>query len=178
VTTFLRTTGGLRQELRLGTGGWWVPPTRMQQGLERLAHVPDQMKPIGHLEGVRSCQTAREGIGVGTIAHQDRHSGMVLEPLHQGRGGASLQHGHGLSTFEIHQQGAIRAAPPECKLIHAQDARRGWEDRFRTLALNERVGARHLAQPAYLPRGHLCVAGMGQLQQDLTQVFCLARVSG
>jgi hypothetical protein len=28
----------------------------MQQGLERLAHVPDQMKPIGHLEGVRRGQ--------------------------------------------------------------------------------------------------------------------------
>jgi hypothetical protein len=95
----------------------------MQQRLQGIAHVTHQMAPIGHLEGVRSRLSAGQCIGVSTIADQDRHERMGLQPRDPRLGGATLEHRHRLLAFQVHHERRIGQASPQRKLIDTHDAR-------------------------------------------------------
>jgi hypothetical protein len=150
----------------------------MQQRLQGIANVAHQIGPIGHLEGVRSRLSAGQRIGVSALADQERHGRMGLQPLDQRLGGAALEHRHRLLAFQAHHERRRGQASSPRELIHTHDTRRGHEDGFSTLAADERVWARHIAEPARQPRGGLCMAGMGQFQQNLAQAFRLAGIPG
>jgi hypothetical protein len=74
-------------------------------------------------------------------------------------------------------QGPQRRAP-ECELIHLQNPRGGKDDRLRTLAAEEGIRAREIAQPVRQPGRHLRLAGISQLQQDVAQAFRRVGVPG
>jgi len=170
--------GGVRRPRRLGASGRWVPPARVPQGLECLAHVPDQMEAIRDWQGIRGGHAAREGIGASTITHQERHGGRCWEPLDHGLGGASLQHGHGLSAVEIHQQRPRGHATSQGELLDAQEARRGEGAPLPSLQAKQRIGADHRPSPARESSPHLGAAGMGQCPQHRPETCRLAGIAG
>jgi hypothetical protein len=135
------------------------------------------MEPVGHLEGFRSGLSAGERIGTCAIAYQDGHGRMALQPFAQPLGGATFEHRHRLLALQAHHARRIGRSSPQRKLIHTHNTRRGRNDRFRTLAADESVWARHITEPTSQSCGGLYMAGMGRFQQSLAQAFHLACIT-
>jgi hypothetical protein len=86
----------------------------VDQALEGIADIAHEVKVIGHLHSLRSGQPASR-IGIRPIADQYSDGGVGLQPLHARLGRASLEDGHRLMVFQVHQQGGIGRAPAKTK---------------------------------------------------------------
>jgi hypothetical protein len=93
--------------------------------LQGLSEGAQEMKAIGDLCGRGGPLPRPIGVGSRAIARDDLHPRVVPEPLRQ-RGALTVwEERDGLAALEIHEDGAIRLAFPQCPIIHAQDPGRG-----------------------------------------------------
>ena len=101
--------------------------------LHGLGEIAKQMKAIGDLRGRGGPLTRSICIGGRAIARDDLHPRVVPEPLRQCGALTVWEERDGLAAFQVHEDGAIRLAFPQCPIIHAQDPGRR-QVRLRLLA--------------------------------------------
>src|SRR2546425_1587347 len=81
------------------------------------------MPPIGYLLRMWGTFTGSTRILGGTVAADHLDSWMALEPVNQCLCRPLCEQIHGTMGFQVDEDGAIGAAPPERKVIHPQDFR-------------------------------------------------------
>jgi len=82
------------------------------------------MKSVCHLDRLGRTLPSSFGVGPGSIANDDLHTGVAPQPIGEDLGGAIVEQVNGLVRFQIEQQGAV---PPlllsQREVIDAQNAR-------------------------------------------------------
>jgi hypothetical protein len=81
----------------------------LQQPLEYLAHILEQVKAIGDLDGVRGTPRGAVGVLRRAIAANVGDAGVLLQPAFDGRRRAVLQEIDRDMGLEVDQNRAIRA---------------------------------------------------------------------
>jgi hypothetical protein len=132
----------------------------VDQALEGVPDIAHEVKAVSHLHGLRDFLSASRSIGICPIADQYRDGGMDLQPLHESLGRASLEDGHRLMAFRVHQQGSIGRATAKRELVDPQNTRRGEDKGLGTLTPNEGVGAGPIPKQPGDAGGHLGATGM------------------
>jgi hypothetical protein len=83
------------------------------------------MEAIRNLDGSRDALPCAFRIRARPIPCDHLHAGVLAQPLRDRLGRALREQGRGLPALQIHQDRAISVAFPQCKVIHAEDRRRG-----------------------------------------------------
>ncbi len=103
-----------------------------QAALQDLACVLQEMKAVGDLFGLRRPQRRSGSVVPTPIATDEPHLGMLAQPERKTQVRAVGQQINDATAFKVEEDGAIGAAAPEGKVIHAQHAHRR-HPRFRPL---------------------------------------------
>src|SRR5690349_19467851 len=84
-----------------------MPVMVIEHAAQSIAAVPEEMPPIGDLDGLWRSLAGSVGIGAGTIAHDDLYAGMAPQPYRQGFRLAVGQEIDDAVTFQIAQDRAV-----------------------------------------------------------------------
>lgn len=79
------------------------------------------MEPIGNLDGVRCASSRAIGIVQCSIARDDLHAGMCLQPVRERLSRAIAEHLDGLVTFQINEQCSVGLTFTKGKIVHTDD---------------------------------------------------------
>src|SRR5215208_775163 len=80
------------------------------------------MPAVGYLRcaGSAFCQSLPVDVRAVTCRHLHLRAGMIIEPGYEALLGAFLKQIHNLAAFEVHEDGAVRAALLERKVVHPE----------------------------------------------------------
>ena len=94
----------------------------LEDAFDRVGHVAQQVKAIGHLDRVGRARPCTVGVRTRPIAADDLNAGMRTEPRGECGGrpiGEQINHS---SAFQIDQQRAVRLAPSPRPVVDTQYA--------------------------------------------------------
>jgi hypothetical protein len=91
---------------------------------QHICQIPQQMKPVGHMEGRRGSQARRFRVGLTPIPHEDFNPGMRLQPPGDSNRLPIGEQGQRPPPGEVQQERAIGMPLPPGEVVDAQDL---WE---------------------------------------------------
>ena len=161
-----------------------IPDRRLiaaKLALDGLAEVLQQMEAIGDLLCLRGALPCGLRIEASTVAGDDLHIRVILEPTGRGRCRPIRQHLHHLTTLQVHDDRAVVMALPPRPVINASHTDGGCDAVFRPSpgvllqdGQDRRVADRH-AKPSHQTLRRAPARAMAEQPDDSRQAGGPAR---